>query len=494
MAYVRERGRQLAIVEGRRDPETGKVRQDVLFTIYSRSEALEILGQGGKGGARQFENLMKHRFPGLRLDWKKIRAAIGKSLEVLPETYEYKAVRLHASFRSDLCGFLRQIAQADPQSLYPAAQLIAGHRHELEFLGELIRWRLKTCDQEENEWNRDDPFFWRFALAHDGVPPEVEEMASELCRKGKDEAARAVFRLLLESFGEYPEGHEHLGEIAFDSGELEEAAREFERTIELGGRKLPRRIARKDWWMIHETRVYIRGLMGLALTLNRAGKYEEALTFCARLDEECHDLIRARYGQGRVFLNTGRWREALDAGDYLHNIYPEENLIAALAAFELGLAEEATWRFLHAALTHPRAVRMMLDLKTPGLRTTDYEDVSDHNAGVGMLRDLDAFRSRQRPASRRFFRDLLARPEVVRLLEERAAVIRRWQGPHEPEAEWRAAFDRMSVTGKPEFARDCAKELLRGTDGSGNNAAAVPVGSRRPRGQKPERTRRPPPG
>ncbi len=35
MAYVRQRGNQLAIVHGVRDPETKKVEQQILFTIYS---------------------------------------------------------------------------------------------------------------------------------------------------------------------------------------------------------------------------------------------------------------------------------------------------------------------------------------------------------------------------------------------------------------------------------------------------------------------------
>ena len=47
MAYVRRRGNQLAIVQGERDPQTRKVQQRILFTLYSKPEALEALGKRG---------------------------------------------------------------------------------------------------------------------------------------------------------------------------------------------------------------------------------------------------------------------------------------------------------------------------------------------------------------------------------------------------------------------------------------------------------------
>src|SRR5688572_3841516 len=64
MAYVRKRGRQLALVHGARDPATGKVEQQIIFTIYSKAEALEVLGRRGGGeGARRFAALLQDRYP-----------------------------------------------------------------------------------------------------------------------------------------------------------------------------------------------------------------------------------------------------------------------------------------------------------------------------------------------------------------------------------------------------------------------------------------------
>ena len=45
MAYVRRRGNQLAIVQGEREPGTGKVQQRILFTLYSKAEVLEAAAQ-----------------------------------------------------------------------------------------------------------------------------------------------------------------------------------------------------------------------------------------------------------------------------------------------------------------------------------------------------------------------------------------------------------------------------------------------------------------
>ena len=58
MAYVRQRGSQLAIVHVERDKETGKVQQRILFTIYSKAEALKIIGRKDKVSARYFQDLL----------------------------------------------------------------------------------------------------------------------------------------------------------------------------------------------------------------------------------------------------------------------------------------------------------------------------------------------------------------------------------------------------------------------------------------------------
>ena len=479
MAYVRQRGKQLAIVRGQRNPETHRVEQEILFTIYSRAEALELLGRGTKGGRERFEALMKGHYPGLAFDWKKIRSGVAENLEVLPETHETTAQRLSDRFRSDLSRFTRQLALADPQWLMSAARLVKGHRRELVFLGELIDWRIRTCEREENEWNRDDPFHWRFTLAGNEVPPDVEEMASGHYEKGRLDEAEAAFRLLIDCFEDYAEGHNYLGLIALDRGNLDAAIEEFQRTVEVGRRKFPRRIGKKQYWRSLRTRPYMRGLGNLCLTFNRAGRYREALEICDRLEGECDDRITAQAHRSSIYLNTGRWEEALAASAYLQEIHPNEGFTAAFAAMELGRTDEATWRFLHAALSYPRAAHTILGLGTPSLSSRSHDDVRDHNMGVACVENLHGFLDAQRPVSRRFFRTLLRRPEVQSLLEEKAAVVERWKGPHEPEEEWRRAFDRMEEMKTSAFARRQAAALARSA-----RSAAGSTGSEAPRGRR----------
>jgi hypothetical protein len=144
MAYVRERGKQLVIVQGKRDPETGKVQQRILFTIYSKAEALQIAGRIDNGHAAQFRYLLKYQYPDIVFNWEKITNAILSKMSALPDLYEYKTTRLRYQFRKDLCAFARQLILTDPQDFVAAGNLIQEHNVELEYLSELIQWRLKT--------------------------------------------------------------------------------------------------------------------------------------------------------------------------------------------------------------------------------------------------------------------------------------------------------------------------------------------------------------
>jgi hypothetical protein len=117
MAYVRRRGNQLAFVHGERERKTGKVQQRILFALYSRAEALEVLGRGTKGGGERFRQLLQEQYPELKFSWNKIRRTIEEDLDALPERYEYRSQRLRAQFRDDLCAFTRQLVLADPKIL-----------------------------------------------------------------------------------------------------------------------------------------------------------------------------------------------------------------------------------------------------------------------------------------------------------------------------------------------------------------------------------------
>lgn len=80
----------------------------------------------------------------------------------------------------------------------------------------------------------------------------------------------------------------------------------------LGRQLFPVRISKKRYWSDHITRPYMRGLRNLALTLNQASRFHEALAICARLEQECGDEFTAASYRADIYLNTRKWQQAAD--------------------------------------------------------------------------------------------------------------------------------------------------------------------------------------
>jgi tetratricopeptide (TPR) repeat protein len=466
MAYVRRRGNQLAIVHGERDPRTGKVQQRILFTLYSKAEALEVLGRRKKSPIDWFCHLLERQYSDIKFDWKEIRRAIEQNLDALPDLYEYRSERLRSRFRNDLCAFTRALILADPQDLISAAHLIREHRYELEYLADLITWRLKLCDQKESQWNADNPFYWRLSLRGGEVPSDTEEHAAGFYERGEYEKAEAIFRLLVDCFDRYAEGYNYLGLIALQRWNLDEAIRHFKKTVELGRRLFPARITKKRYWSDLSTRPFMRGLRNLAMALNIAGNFEDALATCDRLADECADEWTATRYRADVYLNTLRWEEAADAsqkllaGESAAGFFkePHAGFTAAFALFELGQNEDALRSFLYAALNFPRTARMLVgNGNARGLPPKFADEVEDHNAGVFLMRGLHAYLKDQARSSRDFFQRIATDARVAALVDEIVDVVRRWH--KQPSAGDHEAFQRMQLMHSREFANSEASKL-----------------------------------
>ncbi|MCG6880434.1 MAG: tetratricopeptide repeat protein [Deltaproteobacteria bacterium] len=460
MPYVRKRGKQLVIVHGKRDPETKKVEQRILFTIYSKAEAQQILGRSNENLAFQFQQLLGNQYPEVRFNWRKLNDAIQSNIHVLPDLYQYKETRLLSRFRGDLCAFARQLMLADPQDFMAASHLIEEHAVELEYLVQLIQWRLDLRKQDPNEWNVDNPFYWRFTLQEPRVPPDIEEEVAGFYEKGDYSRAKVLFRLLIDCFEDYAEGYNYLGLIALDQERLEEAIGHFRKTIETGRKHFPKKISRKRYWSDLSTRPYMRGLRNLTIALIRSGRYEDALRLCDRLEKECMDEISATAFRATAYLNLGHYQQAADSAVKIIKLDPSESLIAGFAVYELGRTEDALALFIHGALNYPRAARMILGIRTDPPQSS--HEARDHNAGIDICRDLNAYLRKEGRRARRFFKGAVKNGRVGALLNEMDLVIRRWREQH-PTGE-REAFDRMNLMQKQEFARQEAQELLREVD------------------------------
>ena len=463
MAYVRRKGNQLAIVHGERNPGTGKVEQRVLFTLYSKAEALEAIGRSSNGnrGVYSFQSLLEDEYPGIRLDWDKIRQGIEGNISHLPDLYQYRPARLIDQFRKDLAGFARQLILADPQELESSATLIATHRYELEFLNELIRWRLDNSDQKKSDWNRDNPFYWRFALRGREVPPEAEERAASYYYRGELHKAEAVFRMLIDCFKSYADGHNYLGLIALDRNRLPDAVDHFRTAMEVGRRLFPKRLAKKYYWQQHATRPYMRSLRNLALTLNRAGQYVEALDACEKLEHECGDDSMAAGYRAALYLNTGRWEMSLASSERVaHGINPEAGFIGGLAAAELKKPERAVALLLSAALHKPRTARLLAGIHAGD--SVDYHRAEDHNTGIHLLQDLHEYLGSDRSVGKYLYLKFMEQPLVLSLLNEMDTVGERWHDLQHGGR--REDFDRMHEMRSDHFIQAHSKQIAVSLD------------------------------
>ena len=454
MAYVRKRGNQLAIVQGERDPESGKVCQRILFTFYSKKEAIAALDDSQSG---LLQGLLECEYPEIRFNWKQIWWAVARNMDALPEQYEYREAEMVKRFRSDLCAFTRQLVLNDPQWLFPSAELLRQHRFELEYLIELIGWRLKLCDAKPDEFNRDNEFYWRFRLRGREVPADTEEGISALYDRGDLDRTEAVVRLLVDTFEDDAENHNYLGMIALDRGNLDEAARRFTMMMELARKRLPRRLTPRLFRNNHRGKPYRRGLSNLILTLNRLGQYDKALAHADQLERVCGDDAGAEYYRALIHLNRGAWEDAAKAARHVRNLWQETSFVAALASFEMGRSEEAVADFLHGACNHPAAALLIAGRRAK--KPTTHDEARDWEVGTALLKNAGAYLSQRGARVRRFLGSLITNPGIAKLMSDVEETRR--QRDQERRGSTRVAWDLLRRMESVKFARERAVEICR---------------------------------
>jgi tetratricopeptide (TPR) repeat protein len=456
MAFVRPHGNQVAIVHGERTPESGSVEQRIIFTLYSKEEAREAIGEGGRDGAHRFRCLLEYRYPQLKFNWDKIAKGIRDNMGVLPDSYQYRDERLKGNFRKGLCAFARQLMLADPQA-YPAAfELISDQQHELEYLRDLISLRLKVSTQMAADPSKDNRFCWRYELQGLGVPVGIEEYAQSIYEGESRERSQAFFLLLVECFDDYADGFNCLGAIALEQGKVDEAIEQFNLAVNAGRKLFPKRVRKDSYWSNTDTRPYMRGLRNLALALNQAGQCDKALKVCSRMDQECGDTMIADSRRAAIYLNMGDWKAAAECALRVRETFASDSLVLGFALYELGSPLEALESFLHGALNRPRAARMLTggDSPAPG----SFEESEDHNEGVELLRQLDPYFEKRSPESARFFKRIVSAEPVVALMNAKEDAVLRWERARSAAGK-RADFELFHRMRTLDYARERAQEL-----------------------------------
>jgi tetratricopeptide (TPR) repeat protein len=454
MAYIRKRGNQLAIVHGERDPETSKVGQRILFTFYSKKEAIAALDptQG-----KLLQDLLEIEYPEIRFPWKRIWRELAGNIEGLPDNYEYQEAETVKRFRSDLCAFTRQVVLCEPQWLFSSAELLQQHRYELEYLIDLIRWRLELCHSKQDEWNRDNEFYWRLRLRGRDVPADIEEEISGLYDQGDLNRTEAIVRLLADSFENDAESHNYLGLIALERGNLEDAVMQFTKMMELSRKRLPRRLTPSLFENNHRGKPYRRGLSNLLITLNRLGRYDEALQLADQLEHVFADRESAVYYRAEIHLNRGAWADAVSAARYVRKLWPEMSFIAAMGSFEMGRMEESVVDFLHGACNHPSAAPLLASRRTKVPKTND--EIRDRQMGADLLQNLGGYLSRNGSRAKRFFGALITIPKFIALMSDIEET--RHKRDEENQTNSRILWKQLEYMESPKFAMEKGAEICR---------------------------------
>ncbi len=468
MAYVRTHGNQVSIVLGARHPETGKVEQQVLFTFYSKVEVLEALGRGSEGGDIVFCNLLQHHHPCVQFNWEKLHSELEARLDVLPDLYPYRSASLRDQFRADLVAFARQLLTCDPDQLLSYANLAQEQHQELEYIADLIRRRVSRREQIATEWNRDTSFHWLHRMQGSSIPADAVEEIAELYRKGDHDRVQSLAQLFVECFPSYAEGHNYLGLVALARGDLDEAADHFRRAIEVGRTLFPRRPVKAEFVRHPSTQPYLEGLSNLIDALNRAGKFDEALDLCDLLDRERGDYTATAY-RVDIWLNLGRWTEALEGALKGVSDWPEYAFRVAFARYEIGEVEEALYWFIYGALRLPRTAWMLVEKKVK--RPYGWTQPGDHLAGVQLVVSLQPYLARRTPAARALLRLVMADPEIAAIAQDVD------QHADESPAE-RAARGGAPPPLTAGFARAKAKELLTRMGAAAGTRKGTGPGSR----------------
>lgn len=453
MPFVRVHGNQLALVHGsRRD---GKVVQEVLFTLYSKAEAREALGQGSAGGASHFETMLGEQHPKLSFNWPKLREEIAARIDHLPDSYDHPEARIKADFRGAMVAFLRQLLLADPQDLDVAAEVLNDQRQELEYVQHRLEWRLRMArERKPSAFTTDTPFLWRYQGRSHDVPHEADEEVHELYEQGKYDEVVARARLLTEAFPTFADGFNLLGLVALERGRHDEAILHFQKTIEVGRTLLPRHVRKDAWWDDHSTRPYMRGLGNLAITYNRAGRYEESLGTCDQL-ALCHDPVRVVAHRGPVLLNLGRCEEAAACFTGLLGLWPEHGYELGFALVATGRAKEARDAFVRALLASPRTALLLVGKRVPKAASRQQWQEDDRARTLHL--NLHAYFARERRAALDPLRRLVEHPRVQALIAEIRALELQRRDPQDDR--WRTAFDRPQVIQSPEFAERLGSEI-----------------------------------
>lgn len=448
MAYIRTKGKQLLLVHGIRNAETSAVEQQTLFTFYTRAEVEAALGQHQK----LFRDLVELAQPTLRFDWPTIDETLKANLAHLPNSSPEKSNTAAIEFEQALVEFARVTWELNPYDLDSAAQLIQRHKLQLTLIGQRLQHLLQAKPRQVSEYSADTPSLWHQAARTRQLPLNGWEQLDELWDRGQYAQAEALAGLLVAAFPQFADGHNYQGLAAMERDDFAAALAHFQRAESVGRKQFPAKIAKSEYWSNHDTRPFLRALMHQVSVYNRMELYDKALEFCDRLQHRYAQDIFGEALRVPVLLNAGDWPQAARYALNLRIIYPENALLFALAAYQMGDLADAEAHFILAAQMQPSAAEILFGGRLPkGLPS----DAHDHNNGVAMYRELKAYR-RQHPKTMKFFKTLMNHARLQSAMLASDAAKRALRSDRSLDD---AAFERVKTMETLDYAKMIAAQI-----------------------------------
>jgi len=204
-----------------------------------------------------------------------------------------------------------------------------------------------------------------------GARDQKREQAEDILGQGLDfleqgeeaEAGRCFFQSI-EIDPTYADGYNHLANIAWRKGDWRQAEGLYRKALELAEPEV-KDIPKGGFWLILESRPYMRALHGLGLTAWKQGRLEEAIgIFKQMLEINPNDNQGVRYLMGPLYHQlenleeAARWYE--QGGDDPHNLYNY-----GLALIQQNKLEKAARILIFAIFANPYIAPMLLDDKLP---------------------------------------------------------------------------------------------------------------------------------
>ncbi len=428
MPFVRIKGNQVLLVHGARNPDTGAVEQETLFTFYTKAEI-----EAATGEHRQlFQGLLKQNHPAQHFDWGAVDAALRAHIDHVPDAAPSQQNTAALELRRALVDIVRVTWELDPTDLFSAHELVAAQKQEIGLIVEQLQWLLRAPPPADSEFNRDTPSLWRQAAKARAVPLSGWEQLDDLWDHCKYDEVQALAGLLAEAFPMFADAHNYLGLVAMEQGNLAGALQHFLDAEAVGRKQFPRRIAKSRYWSDHSTRPFLRALMHQVAAHNRLGAYANALEVCDRLERDYGQAITAETLRVPVLLNDGQWQQAAHFAQTVVGIYPENHFLIALAMLELRQLSRAHEHFVCGALQLPATAALLLGVRLP---KTVVEEPRDHNHGVALLRQLRPYLGSHRK-SLQVLKSLWLQPVVQGALQEAEQARLNWRAERGSDRTW----------------------------------------------------------